>query len=263
MPLKLRFQLHGPPPVSPFQHAAGLQASLLRWVAASDPQTATLLHDANQPKPYAVSPLWSTPGRARSLFFDVSVLVDSLADPIAEGARREEAMRLGHQHYRLDRDIEIHDAVTYADIVAQAPPRASRFPIRLLTPTAHHARNACRKAIVLPAPENYYGSWLNRWNICAPIGIDERLLATVDSHVAIADCAGRTQHVELDRGRSFIGFVGEVSFEVLRPHLLAAGEMAALAALARFAGYCGTGVETTHGMGQTEALGLTGAGAQR
>jgi len=252
MPLKLRFHLHGPPPASPFQHGAGLQALVLGWVAAGDPDTAARLHDANQPKPYAISPLWPAAGDADSRFFDVSLLVDSLAQLLIDGASRSASVQLGPLCYRLRGDVESRDSVSYPELVAQAKPTSTRFRLRLLTPTAHHAPGDFRKAIVLPSPENYFGSWLNRWNVCAPIGIDDCLLATVERHVAVCACAGRTERVEMDRGRSHIGFIGEVMFEVLKPNLVAESDIKALAALARVATYCGTGVGTTRGMGQTE-----------
>jgi CRISPR/Cas system endoribonuclease Cas6 (RAMP superfamily) len=83
------------------------------------------------------------------------------------------------------------------------------------------------------------------------------LLETVRIHVGISVCHGGTETVLLEAKRRFIGFVGAVTFCVLKPEVVTSEEKAALAALVRFSNYCGTGVETTRGMGQTR-VGMVG-----
>lgn len=255
MPCKLRFYLEGDPPSHPFQHAAGLYKLVLNWLAqGAGAGLATMLHDANQPSPYTVSPICSDAGQ---LWFEVGVLADPFAERIRNGAEQYgESIRLGRQCFRLV-GLEVREQTSWEQLLAPTRGAARRMALRLVTPTAHHAPGPYRKAVVLPAPETYFGSWLDRWNLCAPWPFPESLLETVRLNVAISACRGQTETVLMGPSRRFIGFVGEVTFRMLKPELATPEERAALAALVRFANYCGTGVETTRGMGQTRAKGET------
>jgi CRISPR-associated endoribonuclease Cas6 len=251
MPIKLRIYLEGDPPAHPFQHMAGLRKLVLDWLAlAGGAALATTVHDANQPNPYAISPIWFEEGR---LWFEVGALPDQLGPAIQEGAARYgRDLRLGPQRFRVV-DLEISEQVSWEQLL-ESSCGASGLSVQLVTPTAHHAPGPYRKAVVLPAPETYFGSWFNRWNLCCPVPFPESLIETVREQVAIGACRGQTKMVQIDDVRRFIGFVGEVTFRVLKPELMPPEQKAALAALVRFSNYCGTGVETTRGMGQTRAI---------
>ncbi len=255
MPLKLRVQLQGETPTHPFQHMAGLRKVVLDWVGAGGGVAlATTVHDANQPNPYAISPLF---GDGERRWFEVAVLADPFVPVFREGAPCGGTfLRLGPQRFEVQ-EVEAREEVSWEQLL-QPSRRGLAMAVRLLTPTAHHASVPTRKAIVLPAPETYFGGWLGRWNLCCPWTFPESLLETVRLHVGIRACQGRTEAVSLDQGRRFIGFVGEVEFCVLQPELVAPEEKAALGALVRFASYCGTGVDTTRGMGQTRGMGERG-----
>ena len=73
----------------------------------------------------------------------------------------------------------------------------------------------------------------------------------VRCEVGIGACEGVTRRVELEAGRWLTGFVGTVRFTLLKPQELPPQARTALLALARFATFSGTGVETMRGMGQT------------
>jgi len=251
MPIRLRFVLEGAGAVSPFQHATGLRAVIFDWIRRADPDLAKEIHDANQSKPFSISPLWSERGFS---LFEVAVLSDDLIAPLLEGIERAgDTVRLGRQTYRL-RDQEAVGAVTWEELL-HAAPTAREFGFRLISPTAHHAPGELRKSVVLPSPELYFGSWLGRWNVCCPVKFDMEAIRTlVEQQVAVKMCEGGTRAVTLDQGRPFIGFQGEVRFTLLKPETVAPEARTALAALARFAAYCGTGVDTMRGMGQTEIL---------
>ena len=251
MPIKLRFVLEGAAPVSPFQHATGLRAVVLDWVRRADPELSQEIHDANQSKPFSISPLWNEQGFS---LFEVAVLADSLIAPLLEGiAQAGETVRLGRHSYRL-REQEAVGAITWEELLTPCP-SAREFAFRMLSPTAHHAPGELRKSVVLPAPELYFGSWLGRWNVCCPIKFDtDAIRSLVEQQVAVKACEGGTRAVMLDQGRTFIGFQGEVRFTLLKPDTVAPEARSALATLARFAAYCGTGVDTMRGMGQTELL---------
>ncbi len=246
MPIKLRFPLEGEPPPSPYQHATGLRALLLRWLEGEDPELSSMIHDSNQPKPYTVSPLWSetAPGRH---YFEVSVLSDWIAEPLVAGMSRSgEWIRLGMQRYRILPPKPVSSA-TWAELLEGGLPKELTF--RLLSPTAHHLSGSFRKSVVLPTPELYFGSWYGRWNLCCEEKLEERVLQVVEERVGVSSCKGETKMVRMDPGRVFVGFEGVVRFSILKAETLAQEERRALGALARFAGFCQTGVDTMRGMG--------------
>jgi CRISPR-associated endoribonuclease Cas6 len=251
MPIKLRFALEGPDPVSPFRHATGLRAVTLDWIRRADPVLSQAIHDANQSKPFSISRLWSEEEVA---MFEVAVLTDSLVAPLLEGIESAGKMvRLGPHTYFL-REWQTFGAVTWEELLTPCP-AAREFHFRIVSPTAHHAAGELRKSIVLPSPELYFGSWLGRWNVCCPAQFDmEAIRSLVEQQVAVKSCEGGTRVVMLDQGRPFIGFQGDVRFTLLKPDTVAPEARSALATLTRFAEYCGTGVDTMRGMGQTKTL---------
>jgi CRISPR-associated endoribonuclease Cas6 len=252
MPIKLRVNLAGPSPESPYQHAKGLHALALSWIQQADSAAAEYLHSANTAKPYTISPLWSNHD---GHYFEISVLMQELEQLIRAGAESHgEKIRLGQQQFHRQGKIEIHEKLGWSELL-QTSPRNGDMGIHLLTPTAHHQPGEFRKVIPLPTPENYFGSWLNKWNLYAPAAIDPAFLDLVKNHIAIKACKGHTESVILDTGRSFIGFVGIVTFHILKRRQLSAHNIAVLTALARFAEFAGTGVETLRGMGQTRLMG--------
>jgi len=250
MPQQLRFRLSGPGIDVPYKHATGLRALMLRWVDSVSSETAVELHDSGIQKPYAISPL--TMEYHRSLYFDVFVLTEWMAPILIAGAQKAgRNVRLGRDEYALD---EIGSVVRNDpwQALIETSGLPSRWPLRLTSPTANHAGGDFRKVIVLPTPENYFRSWFGRWNLCSPIPLGEHLLEIVRERVVVSHCDGKTERVTIDATRPFVGFVGEVTFEVLKPNEVAPEDLKALSTLVRFASYCGTGVETVRGMGQTQ-----------
>ena len=248
MPLRLRVWLDGAPPAEPFQHMTGLRALILKWIGAADPAMAKQLHETNSIKPYTISPFFT---EKSSLSLEIGVLADEIGSLLLEGARKCGAeIKLGRQSFTR-RKLELFDEVSWPELLPRHAPQKTEIAIQLLTPTAHHQAGPYRKAVPVPQPENYFASWLCRWNRFSPTAIDTAILKTVERAVAVKAFCGRAEMVPLDRGRCFIGFVGEVTFQILKPEKLAVWERCALWALARSASYCGTGVETVRGMGQT------------
>jgi CRISPR-associated endoribonuclease Cas6 len=230
-----------------------LRALLLRWLASVDAGLAEALHAADRPKPYTIGPLLPCGSGAEASEFRVTVLDDSLL-PLLGAAllKAERTVRLGPALYRLGQSEVTHSS-SWEELLEPAS-ALRELTFRLLTPTAHHGSGAFRKSLVLPQPELYFASWLMRWNLYAPSPLDAGVLRVVENFVAISHCAGETQHVLLDTGRPFIGFTGTVTFAVLQPSILTPEDRRSLLALARFAEFSGTGVETMRGMGQTRFL---------
>jgi CRISPR/Cas system endoribonuclease Cas6 (RAMP superfamily) len=216
------------------------------------PETAAQIHNANQLGPLTISPLWCKPGSGKASVFEVAVLADWLVEPLIAGVEASPIeIRLGPQPFSLT-GWEVSTAATWHDLLAPAPAGWRQFECELKTPTAHHQRQPFRKSIVLPSPELYVGSWLERWNLCCEIKLDaDALRQVVEERVAISAASGATRSVLLDPGRPFIGFEGRVRFVLLEPETFSEPARNSLAALARFANFAGTGVETMRGMGQT------------
>jgi len=251
MPKRLRFYLEGEAPKSPFQHSTGLRATIFRWLAESDSCLAKLLHDANQVKPLSITPLWSASRLPDGPYFEVSILAD-LPEHLLTGSleRGGTWVTLGRATYKLVRWETVASA-SWESLLRVSNVPCAEFDFQMLTPTAHHREGCLRKSIVLPSPELYFGSWLNRWNLCSPVPMPDELLSVVDDRMVVSAFAGCTKCVPQDRGRVFIGFVGAVRFALLSPHSVPPEFRRMLLALARFATFCGTGVDTMRGMGQT------------
>ena len=100
MPQIIKIELSGRAPETPFDHATGLRALVLQWLKSVDAELATTIHDANQPKPYTISPLWNREGRNETLEFEIAVLTDWLADALLVGIRQSpQTIRLGQKEY--------------------------------------------------------------------------------------------------------------------------------------------------------------------
>jgi hypothetical protein len=257
MPLTLRLHFTGPQSPGPFRHADGLRALAYRWIAATDPALADAIHETNAPKPLTLSPLSWEAGHA---WVDVTLLAESLADAVAPAlASVPPEVRLGQDRYLLQR-VEPVARASWEELLEPPAHLLRSVSLRLLTPTASHASGTLRKALPLPDPAIYYGAWARRWNAAipwcgpdAPPPAPADMTTLADERVAISYLHGGTCEAMMgDRDRRFIGFVGTVRFAVLDPAALGVDEQRWLATLSRFATYCGTGVETLRGMGQTE-----------
>lgn len=255
MPTAIRCQLDGPVPETPYQHAAGLHRLVLDWMDVAYAGLGADLHDRNQPHPLTVGPVWS---RDRELWFEVALLDDALLDALLVGAAaRTGPLRLGVQSYRIGAP-ELIGAASWDEMLSGPPD--DDFALRLLSPVAHHTAGESRKSVVLPSPELYFGSWLRRWNLFSHRPIDADILRSVETHVAVVECEGRTLDIRLPRGRGgastpFTGFVGNVRFTLLQPSTVPESTRLELTALARLSCFSGTGVDTMRRMGQTEYRG--------
>jgi hypothetical protein len=107
--------------------------------------------------------------------------------------------------------------------------------------------------VVVPDPRLILGSWWRRWNASLPAG----------SELAISEEAGRethraarltsfdlrTEQMDSGRGHDRTGFTGTAALQLAQG---ASSEMKQVfGTLARFAGFSGTGAQTTHGFGAT------------
>ena len=114
-----------------------------------------------------------------------------------------------------------------------------------------------------PIPERVFGHYQERWNRFATDRFRCPPLFNDDVGLSVVDFAGQRDdyedhHRDRTTGRvvtiTYVGFVGEVTFE-LRGRRAGVQERRWLHALAGFGEFCGTGANTTIGMGVTRYLG--------
>lgn len=253
MPQKIRIHLAGNPPPNPFQHSSGLRALLYGWLEQSSRTLAETVHNANQAKPFTISPISPNLDGNAECFFDISILSDRFSSPVLEGLSGGcKKIRLGHDAYAITKWEVIRQA-GWEDLLKCGGYRKD-FRFELRTPVAHHSTGHVRKSVVSPSPELYFGSWLNRWNLCCERSMPKEMADIAGGYLALSAFSGRTEALQLDKGRMFIGFVGDVKFSVLQADDLPREALVCLQALAEYAEYCGTGVDTSRGMGQTVYL---------
>lgn len=110
--------------------------------------------------------------------------------------------------------------------------------------------------VIVPDPRLIAGSWRRRWNTSLPDG--DRLAVTDEAWQGIHRALGlvsfdlRTETRDSGHGRDRSGFTGVLTLRLARSTPPAARQV--LGTLARFAEYCGTGAQTTHGFGATALM---------
>ncbi|MCC5653619.1 CRISPR system precrRNA processing endoribonuclease RAMP protein Cas6 [Nostoc sp. XA013] len=134
----------------------------------------------------------------------------------------------------------------YTNLVANEPEPVRSFDLQFVTPTAF-AQSGVN--LPLPLPTLMFRSWLERWNTFAPIylGSDE-LITYLSNAVVLKNHKIQTRNYQLNK--NFVnGFVGDVMLQVLNRADPLLSNVANL--LVQYAHFCGTGMKTRLGMGQT------------
>jgi CRISPR-associated endoribonuclease Cas6 len=238
------------------------QAAFLDSLRTIHPTVAAQVHDGNGLKPFTASNLstgrWGgvvrlhphTPYTLRftTLFPDLTTLSVNALVP----AWLRDGLRLHEQPARVE-SVDTHTAAYAALLEQNAPAREIR--LRFVSPTQFKLTHPQDKSdgipMPLPIPERVFGSLIDRWMRFSPIPLHSDLREWVRLNVGIAAHRIETRTVEARRAGhgAYTGFVGEVTFTLLRREPPFAQQVAALAAFAPFAG---VGIRTTNGMGQVE-----------
>jgi CRISPR-associated endoribonuclease Cas6 len=108
--------------------------------------------------------------------------------------------------------------------------------------------------VVLPDPRLILGSWRRQWNAWLPAGggaleIDDDAWRELHRSVHLADFDLRTERWDSGHGSERAGFTGTAALRLGKDAPLPARSR--FGALVRFAEFCGTGAQTTHGFGAT------------
>jgi hypothetical protein len=107
--------------------------------------------------------------------------------------------------------------------------------------------------VVTPDPRLIAGSWRRRWNAYADenLTIPDEDWHAITHSLRLTDFDLRTQSHDTGYGRNRQGFTGTATLRLDKT--VTPQARAQFTALARFAGYSGTGAQTTHAFGATTA----------
>lgn len=235
MPVIIELQLKASWQVRPdTRHLHGLACALFEH-----PESEHLGHD----KPFAIRPLRPAPaGSAHDWDWRAAWLP---AGPPPASVIAPEHLRFGH--VTCDVTETLHRSVSHARLAAGAP--LASVTLEFGSPVFFSQSGT---ETVLPDPRLIVNSWRRQWNASVPgpaLEVSED--AGRDTHRALhlADFDLRTERRDSGYGRDRAGFTGIATLRLTRDAPAAARHV--LGTLARFAEFCGTGAQTTHGFGAT------------
>jgi CRISPR-associated endoribonuclease Cas6 len=200
-----------------------------------------------QDKPFAVWPLGPAPDGAPGEWALRAAWLPDGSPPASASA--PDQLRVGHVRCLVTESTQRR--VTHASLAAGPAPVT--VAVRFTSPV-FFSQNGID--VLVPDPRLIAGSWRRRWNTSLPG--DDRLAITdtawQDTHRALGLAAFdlQTETRDSGHGRDRAGFTGTATLRLARTAPASARQI--LGTLARFAGYCGTGAQTTHGFGATTLL---------
>lgn len=199
-------------------------------------------------KPFAVCPL--QPGQTQEEWQWRAAWLPDAGLPARAAA---DVLRIGHVTCYVTQSTQRR--VTHAALAAGAPRTAAT--VRFTTPTyfSHNGADT-----VIPDPRLIVGSWRRRWNASlsgtGPLTINDDEWTATRQLLELAAFDLRTERRDTGHGRDRAGFTGTARLRLAGNACAAARKI--FGTLARFAEYCGTGAQTTHGFGATAMTGADG-----
>ena len=235
-----------------FRHVRALIASLVE-------RDATAAAHHGNVKAYTVSPLGlHDQGRG---WFDITTLTDSAARSLFTGvaaARTGPQLHLGPRSVRLADEPILLERTSFSELREQPPAR--RVHLRFASPVVFlHGR---REQTSFPLPGLVTGHHRARWHAFAPeadaLDLDLKRLrpqvAAFEGRSATVADSFRRNGRFIDR--RLVGYLGEVTYEATTDEVPL---LRAWQAVSSFARFCGTGANTTMGLGVTVPLTETAA----
>jgi CRISPR-associated endoribonuclease Cas6 len=219
----------------------GLACALFEGDAASDGAGHTA-----PDKPWTVVPL--CPSETGSQWLWRATWLPDSAVPSC--ALTVDTIRVGHTSCVVLEST--HRRVSHAALAAG--PRLSEVTVEFGSPTFFSRDGA---DLLLPDPRLMADSWQRKWNVSLPAGddllIDDDAWREARRLVSLAGFDLRTAGRDAGHGRPRAsGFTGTATLRLDRAAPPAVRGM--LGTLSRFAEYCGTGAQTTHGFGATKLV---------
>lgn len=256
-----------PPNTGVLAHAA-----FMEMVRQVDPDLSAHFHDANQRKPYTVSPLMghgALPGdpvrlgAGQEVWFRVTLLDSELFQVLAahllEGGVSL-TVRLKDASFSVVEALTTpgsHPRAGYAspDELLEEWMKAADLPdtvtLRFLTPTAFQFGkwpNGQKRSVLVPDPQLIWKGLRRQWSQAGGFDPGQVHNEWIAESVGLIAHSVRTQLLPFGRYAQ-VGFDGWAAFRAV---CTSARELAYWHALADFAFYAGVGYKTTMGMGQIE-----------
>lgn len=203
---------------------------------------------ASQGKPFSIWPLRAAPGgRGLNWILRAAWLP---ADPPAASALTLDKLRVGHVNCAVTETM--HRSATHAQLTAG--PALSQADLTFTSPT-HFSHNS--STLLTPDPRRIAESWRRSWNAWLPqpsdLAIADETRAEISKTIELASFDLRTTTTDSGYGRDQAGFTGTAALRLGRNATATA--RSAFSTLTRFAEFCGTGAQTTHGYGATRLTG--------
>jgi len=260
--IALRFQL-----TSPFSGDLGfsgvpLRAAFLNLLRESDEQLSNEIHDSDDVRTYALDP-FPLDSRLQTLLregerceFGVNLFKAEQVERALRGIalKPHRDLRIHQYAFPLNRiDFSRSDPEKLMSSWSQLVPANVSSPVivrmRFTTPTqlSHYGTG---RAYLVPTPDKVFSGLLRVWNTvekATKLAEVSDYRDWVDSNVYISAHRLRTVRVSLGRSRSFVGFVGNVTYQIddSRDPL-----SRFTVGLARFGEMCNVGKNRTAGMGR-------------
>lgn len=247
--------------------ASSLHAALLRRLELFDPDLATALHETPHgahasDHPWTISPLLGsldrTPGgqiaypnqmyrvRLTALVPEVLSVLLSAFDP--ETSLGREPLHLEHvPFYVVAGESRWEGLATYSSLLTLARP-ARRISLCFRSPTGFRSD---RGPVSDPSPRICLTGYLRKWELFADVTLPStQLLEYAERNLVVVRHKLRPATIQLGRFYEK-GVVGELEWEADGND---PGLLRLVNALVDYASYCGTGMKTAQGMGQTVRL---------
>lgn len=202
-------------------------------------------HTGND-KPFAVCPL--RPGTAPDEWEWRAAWLPDADVPVR--AATADVLRIGHVSCSVTESTRRR--VSHAALAAGSPLTVATVTFGTATYFSHNGADT-----VIPDPRLIAGSWRRRWNASLagddPLAIGDDDWTVTHRLLALAAFELRTENRDTGHGRERAGFTGWATLRLPRSAPMTARKI--FGTLARFAEYCGTGAQTTHGFGVTTVSG--------
>jgi CRISPR-associated endoribonuclease Cas6 len=195
-------------------------------------------------KPFAVWPLAQDAEESRNNWLlRIAWLRARLPQAVLAAYGR---LRLGHVTCAVT-DVAYRPA-THEELAGG--PGLDGTQLTFLSPTYFSQNGTC---VVVPEPRLIAGSWRRRWNASlpdeSPLRIGDDIWREINQALSMATYDLQTERMDSGRGYARQGFTGHATLRLAKS--APATARSAFGTLVRFAEFCGTGAQTTHGFGAT------------
>lgn len=253
----------------PAETGTAIRAELLNRIQAVHPTRSADLHNGSLLRPFSISDLQGTfhfengyrvLKKGQSIYFRVTSLTTEDSHILLESVfpnLQGEMIELAHQPFYVEKNIEIQHKLSYQELIEKyfnvhvSPPVF--IDIAFDSPTTFNTEYG---VMPLPIPILVFNSWLRHWNQFAEKELPQEVKKIEEALISLSRYQKlRTQVVTLTRGTPenpkkipMIGFTGLCRFRI---NTTDSFWINTCHVLADFSVFCGTGVKTSYGLGQT------------